>query len=247
VWTRELARGIDSRLTTSGGNTPVWSADGTTIYFSFNRDGAPRTYQINANQTGTGDVVEGAAGMIPREASRDGHYLLTITPETNPTTGTDIWVLPLIGDRKPFPYLKTEFAEGAPSLSPDGLWLAYQSDESRSAQVYVDRFLRKGQKTPVSTTGGLLPVWSRDVRRRELYYYSLDGQIMAVDVMPSVSGSAQSPFGVPRKLFAARIAQGSGFAVSKDGHFLLPVLLGQQDLSAPMTVVLNWPELLKKK
>jgi serine/threonine protein kinase/Tol biopolymer transport system component len=245
LWIRDFARGSESRLTTSGNDVaPVWSGDGTQIYFRSNREGTFGVYRKNANNAGSEELVE-AANKTPADASRDGRYLITLTVESNPKTGIDIFVLPLFGDRKPFPYVQTEFAESRPRLSPGGQWLAYQSNLSRTLEVYVESFPQKGPRWQVSTKGGRFPVWRHD--GRELYYYSPDNEIMAVDVKASVSATEESPFGVPRKLFGAHLSTTNPrFDVSEDGRFLLAIPVGQQEAS-PMTVVLNWPELLKKK
>ena len=81
-----------------------------------------------------------------------------------------------------------------------------------------------------------------------MYYYSLDNKIMAVDIKPSVPGNPQLQFGVPRVLFAVRISTSGDklFDVSKNGRFLLPALV-EQGATTPMTVVLNWPQMLKAK
>ncbi len=242
LWIRDLARGAESRLTSGIGSGPVWSADGTHIFYSsFPFD---KVYQKAANNTGAEEVVDVAA-RVPMDASRDGRYLFMTTTGNARKTAPDIWVLPLFGDRKPFPYLETEFQEDSPRLSPDGRWLAYRSNESKRSEIYVVSFPQLGGKWPISTNGGVEPVWSRD--GRELYYYSLDNKIMAVDIKPSVPGSPQLQFSVPRALFEVRIrtTDSPNLDVSQDGRFLLPVLV-QQEVSAPMTVVLNWPQLLKK-
>jgi Tol biopolymer transport system component len=243
VWTRDIARGSESLLTTGGSNTsPAWSEDSTYIYFRSNRDGAYKVYRKSANNTGVEALVE-AADKDPEDVSRDGRYLLTQTIETNPKTGIDIWVLPLFGDGKPYLYVNTEFAESRPRLSPDGHWLAYQSNQTGNNEIYVESFPQKGLKWPVSTNGGQMPRWSQD--SRELYYYTPSDQIMGVDVH---SESARSPFGVPKRLFEAHIGRvNPSYAVSQDRRFLLPVSVGPEESAAPMTVVLNWPELLKKK
>jgi hypothetical protein len=160
-------------------------------------------------------------------------------------TAPDIWVLPLFGDRKPYAYVQTEFQENQPRLSPDGRWLAYRSNESKRGEIYVVSFPHPGGKWQISTTGGQEPVWSGD--GKELYYYSLDNKVMSVDIKPSLPESAQLQWGVPRALFDVRIFTNDtpSFDVSKDGRFLLPLLVEQQ-VSTPMTVVLNWPQLLKK-
>lgn len=87
-------------------------------------------------------------------------------------------------------------------------------------------------------------MWSQD--GRELYYNSLDNKVMAVAIRPSLPGNRQFQFGVPRALFEVRmVTNDSGFQVSTDGRFLLPTPVEQQ-ASTPMTVVLNWPQTLKK-
>jgi len=219
------------------GTYSVWSADGTHVFYASRT--VDKIYQKAANNTGAEEVLE-TAFRQPREASRDGRYLFTVTLGNN-----DIWVLPLFGDRKPFPYVHTEFQENQPRLSPDGRWLAYRSDESKRDEIYVVSFPQPGGKWQISTEGGHAPVWSRD--GRELYYYSLDNKIMAVEIKPSAPGS-QLQYGAPKALFEVRIPSNGvnvGFEVGRDGRFLVPALVEQQ-ASTPMTVVLNWPRLLQK-
>ena len=179
----------------------------------------------------------------PMDASRDGRLLFTITPKTS-----DIWVLPLFGDRQAFPYLQTEFQETQPRLSPDGRWLAYQSDESKRNEIYVVSFPQPTEKWHISTDGGQAPAWSSD--QRELYYYGGDGKIMAVDIKPGTRfqfGVPKALFDVPKALFDTRLRSNLiSFDVSKDGRFLLPALVEQQ-VSTPMTVVLNWFALLPRE
>jgi WD40 repeat protein len=202
-----------------------------------------------AERIGSGPLpreVVDASSKLPRDISRDGRYLVTTTSGNISKTGLDIWVLPLFGDRKPFPYVQTEFQEDQPKFSPDGHWLAYRSNESKRSEIYVVSFPQPGEKWQVSTNGGQSPVWSRDTR--ELYYYGTNGKITAVEIKPAIPGSRQFKFGVPHPLFDARLATSDGqkFEVSRDGHFLLPLLV-EQSASTPMTVVLNWPQMLKAK
>jgi len=234
LWTRDLARGAESRLTTSRipplSGSPVWSADGTRVIYS----AGDRIVEKAANNTGGEEVVE-VTTRLPAEASRDGRFLLTVTPRTS-----DIWVLSLFGDRQSTPYVQTEFQETQPRLSPDGRWLAYQSNESKRNEIYVVSFPKLTEKWQVSTDGGQAPVWSRD--GRDLYYHGVNGKIMAVDVRPGT----RFQFGVPKALFEARSQSNSpSIAVSADGRFLLPALV-EQEASVPMTVMLNWPASLPK-
>jgi Tol biopolymer transport system component len=239
IWVRDLARGSESRLTSAGNNGfPVWSADGTRLFFMSNRDRAWKVYGKDANGTGTDEVLE-TDFKLPMDASRDGRYLVTMNPGPGLVNGRGIWVLPLFGDRKPFPYVAAGFQETYPRLSPDGRWLAYQSNESNRDEVYVVSFPRKDAKWLISTGGGIRPVWSRD--GRELYYYSADGKIMTVQI----TLGAQFRFGAPKPLFDVRLATATvSFDVSRDGHFLLPVFVANPGTGL-MNVVLNWSRTLK--
>jgi serine/threonine protein kinase/Tol biopolymer transport system component len=234
LWIRDLARGAESRLSSDGMfGFPVWSADGTHIFYGSRPVGT--IFQKAANNTGAEEVVE-VASKQPMDASRDGRFLFTVTPGIN-----RIWVLPLFGDRKPYPYVQTDYQENQPRLSPDGRWLAYRSNESKRNEIFVVSFPQPGGKWQISTSGGQAPVWSRD--GRELFYYSADNKIMAVEIKPG----AQFQFGAPKALFEKRISTlNTSFGVSRDGRFLLPALV-EQEASKPMAVVLNWPEMLKKK
>jgi dipeptidyl aminopeptidase/acylaminoacyl peptidase len=168
--------------------------------------------------------------------SRDGRYIIEQTSDAK--RGYDLWVLPLFGDKKPFPYLQTPANETKAKLSPDGQWLAYVSDESKRSEIYVQAFPAPGGKSQISTSGGDHPVWSRD--GKELYYIAADGKMMAVEVKTGAKFEA----GSPKSLFDAHLA-GNGFDVGKDGRFLIPVPV-EQGGATPITVVLNWTAGLKK-
>jgi Tol biopolymer transport system component len=235
----DLVHNAESPLTSGGASLyPVYSADGTHIFFEGDRDGDYKVYRKAANGTGPEELAS-ATHMRPMDASRD--YLFTTSSEEK--TRGQILVLPLSGDRKPFPYIATaDFTETLPRISPgDGRWLAYQSNESNGAGVYVVSFPKPGEKWRISN--GTSPAWSRD--GRELYYYSpSDNRVMAVEIRPG----KQFQFGLPKPLFAVHLSTNTPrIEVSQDGRFLLPALVEQQDTSMLMRVVLNWPEMLKKK
>ena len=235
VWIWDVAHGLESRFTsTSDNRNPVWSSDGAYIFFAGARDGLRKVYRKSADGAGAEEILD-SSSLVPMDASRDGRYLLTVGSPPR------IWVNPLSGDHKPFPYMPSEFTETWPHLSPDGRWLSYVSNEAGHAEIYVVSFPQPGGKWRISTGGGVYPVWSRD--GHELYYYSTDSKIMAVDIRPGPTFQ----YGVPKPLFAAQIAGfNNTFGVSKDGRFLLPVPVGEEG-PASMTVVLNWPEMLQSK
>src|SRR5262249_44958019 len=104
--------------------------------------------------------------LVPGSWSPDGQVVAF--SEEDPATGWNIWILRLQGDRKPQPFLQTPANEGGPTFSPDGRWLAYQSDESGRWEIYVRPFPSPGGKVQISTEGGAEPVWARN--GRELFY-----------------------------------------------------------------------------
>jgi len=242
IWLYDLARGGDSRFT-FGPQTnqwPVWSGDGSHIAFNTSRDGRTSAYQRATGGTAQDELLDKAADNRVRldDWSRDGRYVIEERPD-DPKTKGDIWVLPLFGDKKPFNYLHSEFNEQYAKLSPNGQWLAYQSDESKRLEIYVVTFPMLGGKWQVSTGGATRPVWSRD--GKELYFISADSKMMAVEIR----GGTKFDFGVPKALFDVRMDAAAWFDVSKDGKFLIP---SQVEVAAtvPMTVVVNWQAGLKR-
>jgi Tol biopolymer transport system component len=209
---------------------------------SGNRLGA---YEILA-AIGSGGMGEVYRARDPKLA-RDGQFLLYFA--LDPKTKYGLWVLPLEGDKKPFPFLQTEFNETNGHFSPDGHWVAYMSDESGRYEIYVRRFSPDstttapdtGGKWQVSYSGGIEPRWSAD--GKGLYYLTLDWKVMAVAVTTNPAFQAGTPkllFQTPRQL--NRVA-GNYTVDGKRFLFLAPV---EQTAQAPFTVVLNWQAALKK-
>jgi hypothetical protein len=143
------------------------------------------------------------------------------------------------GDRTPVPLLQSEFSEEQATISPDGRWLAYTSNESGRPEVYVQSFPSPGRKSQISTAGGGDARWSAD--GRELYYIGEDRRVMAVAVK---SGStfergAVAPLfdsGMQPHWAEAR----NHYDVSRDGQRLLFMSPVVDDRSAPFTVIVNW-------
>lgn len=239
LWQHDLTRRSDSRLTNSGNNRfPLLLPDGKEVAFDSGFNNERHMYRM-ALGSGTKPIIFSESTRLPMSFSSDGRYLLAGTPNQTPVTGNDIWVLPQFDGRKPYAYLATKFAEGQPRPSPDGRWLAYSSNESGEREVYVGSFPEPGEKWRISTGGGGTPVWSRD--GKELYYQSSNNEMMAVDV----KSGASFEYGVPKALFQAEFRRGNkNFQVSRDGRFLVDVMLKDQEV--PVKVILNWPALLKK-
>ena len=171
----------------------------------------------------------------------------------DPKTASDLWALPLTGERKPFPVVQTSFDDIQGQFSPDGRWLAYASNESGRYEIYVRSFPEPSGKWQVLTAGGTQPRWRRD--GTELYYVAPDTRLMAVPIR-MVSDTRAVDAGVPVALFPTRLASGAAvlaagalskaqYAVAPDGRFLLNVA-ADDGVASPITVVLNWTAGLKK-
>jgi Tol biopolymer transport system component len=238
IWLHDLARGAVSRLTFGPGSSeyPAWSPDGSRIGFYSANNRNPRGKA--ANGTGAEEALDhNPLNTRLDDWSRDGRWL--IEEPIDPKTGHDIWLIPQFGDRKPVPYINSEYYETNAKLSPNVQWLAYASDESRRREIYVQTFPEHGGKWQISTNGGDYPVWSRD--GRELYFLGADRKMMAVEIKGSGAGFQA---GVPKPLFEVA-AQGQ-FDVSKDGRFLIQVPVEQATTNVPITVITNWQAALKK-
>lgn len=228
VWVLELTRGVLGRFTTDLGsdNYPIWAPDGTRLVFASNRnraDGAFDLYQKSTVAAGTEErLLATGETKIPTDWSSDGRFLLYRS--LSPTTGYDIWALPMFGDRKPFPVVQTSFEERDAQFSSDGKWIAYQSNESGRVEIYVQPFPGPGTKTQISTMGGAQVRWRRD--GKELFYVALDGRLMVVPIeFPPNSQAVEADR--PVALFATRIGgavQGfdkQEYIVSHDGQRFL--------------------------
>ncbi len=244
IWIVDLEKGgTGLRLTNTFSQMPVWSPDGTRILHNTGNSIVVRS------ATGSGDPET----LVPRTAfpaawSPDGRFIFYM--ERGVKTRMDIWALPLFGDKKEYQLLNSAFDEQNPQLSPDGRWLAYTSDETGSYEVYVKSFSADGKLGPdkklISTSGGRLPIWRRN--GGELFFIASDGTMMAAAVK---SGGTEFQFDAPKPLFKTRTLSLEGaifheYDVSPDGQrFLIGTLVGDSKAPSP-TLILNWPELLKK-
>jgi eukaryotic-like serine/threonine-protein kinase len=160
-------------------------------------------------------------------------------------TANDLWLLPLDGDRKPVPYLQTPFDEMTARFSPDGRWMAYQSNESGRFQVHVQTVEPSGAKYQISSSGGTEPQWRRD--GKELFYVSADRKLTAVPV--KLGATVET--GTPQPLFSVIPADEFGnevYAAMRDGQRFLVIVpvAGEAGAVQLITVVTNWQAGLKK-
>ena len=130
-------------------------------------------------------LLAGGVGKFPSDWSPDGRHILYIAGGAA-IARSDLFVLPLFGDKKPFPYLETSFTETRGRFSPDGQWIAYASNESGQLEIYVARFPKPGERWRVSAAGGIWPRWRRD--GKEIVYLSPDNMLMAATVTAGAAG-----------------------------------------------------------
>jgi eukaryotic-like serine/threonine-protein kinase len=244
IWVLDAARGTQKRLTFDprADGSPVWSPDGGQIAFSGNRPQATLRLKV-ADPLANDEQLWGQnVAVSPTDWSADGKFL-AYTLSGGVGGFTDIWVLPMFGDRKPFPFAQTADTEANASFSPDGRWIAYDSTEGGAAQVYVQPFPPNGGKRQISKDGGVAPTWIG----KEVFFIGLDrSTIMAVDV--DTTGKFES--GTPRALFSPNAtirASGRRYAVTHDGkRFLLNLNQQQSTTTTPLTVIVNWPATIQK-
>jgi hypothetical protein len=178
---------------------------------------------------------------VDTDWSPDGKNILFSV--VSPSSGSDLWLLPITGDKKPVKFFTSSTDEMHGNFSPDGGLVAYTSNESGKFQVDVQTFPLSDRMWHVSTNGGYEPRWRAD--GRELYYLSQDRRLMAVPVGVGPS------FGVPKPLFQTRVPVGvapnrTHFVPSRDGQrFLINTQTSDASPTA-ITIVMNWAAGVKK-
>jgi eukaryotic-like serine/threonine-protein kinase len=260
VWIMEIPGGNLSRLTfdpSQDNGNPIWSPDGQKIVFHSRRNGKWGIYMKPSNGTGSEELLVESLDhtQSPMSWSADGNFILYSTPAGLSDSDTsDVWALPLKGERKAFPLLNTRFLESWAQISPDGKWFAYTSGETGPIQIYVQSFPPGRGKWQISRNGGIYPRWRAD--GKELFFMETPdfGKVMAAEIHASGSTLESS---VPHPLFDSgyygtmrgHTPFSHTFAVSRDGQrFLIPRAEADHIaplLNPPITVVVNWTAALK--
>ena len=246
VWLLDPERGGLTRFTDNPADDifPVWSPDGTRIAFSSTRAAGLDLY-VKPVKGGEeqllyqSDKVKAASDWSP-----DGRFVLYTVAD--PSSDSDIWAIPVEGARKPFPVVQTKSSDRSGQFSPDGQWVAYESNDSGRYEIYLQPFSAGGNsdgKVPVTTAGGAQARWRPD--GKALFYIAIDGRLMEVPLRFGANGRSVEP-GSPVPRFMSRTPGGAvqpfprhQFVPYPDGRFAM-VVEARDPITAPLTLLLNW-------
>ena len=236
IWTMDLATGVVSKVTTDPAleTDPAWSPDERRIAFISSRTGRNSVFVKDLSTGRETRLFEYPTAVVLDDWSPDGRFILFRT------LGRLILAVPTAGEPRPRMIVDSLAPVNEQShVSPDGRWIAYSSDESGTWQVYVGSFPEFSGKRQISSQGGIQPMWRRD--GRELYYFSAERQLMAVDIRDDGAGGLE--ISAPRELFRLTwnpSAQLGEYAPAADGQRFL-VLEPTGDRHESVAVLLNWP------
>ena len=250
VWLIDVARGVPSRLTFGPGNhnVPIWAPDGRRVLFRSQIEGVQNLFVKAAEGLSEArPLFQDDTNKTPSDWSPDGRVVMYVLP------GDDLMGVDVV-TRKTFPIARTPANEGWGEFSPDGRFVAYQSNESGRFEIYVRTFPGEDGKWLLSVAGGTQPRWRRD--GKELYYIAPDDRLMAVPITPDASGrTLEIRAAVP--LFRSSLVAAGGinvitiaagpkqqYDVAPDGRFLMVVPAADSATPTPISIVIDWPATL---
>jgi serine/threonine-protein kinase len=231
VWVGDLERDTFVRLAFGWNNSnSVWSPDGTRVAFSSDRAGVYNLFAQLADGSAPPERLTTSANVqIPSSWSPDGKVLAFTN--FDPETGSDIWMLPLDGDRTARPFLHERFDETNARFSPDGRWLAYSSTETGRREIYVRPYPGPGGKWQISNDGGTSPRWVRS--GRELFYVS-------GEKLMSVAVNLNGTFRTTRPRLVLQPFRVLDYDVAGDGQRFATVQGEPMPRATEINLVLNW-------
>jgi eukaryotic-like serine/threonine-protein kinase len=239
----DLARGTATRFVFDerSADYPVWSPNGRSVCYS-NADGSLFVKAANGLTPPRSLLQVVSKNQYPLSWSPDGAFIAAEVQAAK--SGWDLWILPVTGDRKPYPFIATAANEKFGTFSPDGKWVSYISDESGRGELYVVPFPGPGERQQISSAGAEFALW---LGRGSQIAYLQDGKLFGVDLR---SGDHGLEIGAPRPLFGGRRIPGAPdttVAATGDGQRLLIAVPVGEAASPALTVVTNWQAELERK
>ena len=245
IWMLELDRGTMIRLTPSRSNNyPVWTPDGQRVAFSSSGGDGRKPYWQDIDGSAPPEMIPAPEGFWwPRSFSPDGTQMVA-TLEAIGQSNWDIWVFPLVGEEDAYPLIATRHREDFGRVSPDGSWIAYESDETGRLEIYIQAYPGLGSKIRLSRDGGQAPVWSH--AGDELYFASGANSATGVEIL-SVAIDLGPPLvaGSPVKLFETTMFPGQ-FDVCPDGRFVFIQFKQELPTVHGVDVALGWTQTLSQ-
>ncbi len=255
IWIWDLVRKTLSRFSFNAGTSfsPVWTPDGKRLAFAtLDREGAANIYWQAADSSGTPELLTKVSNsdIGPMSFFPDGKQLLL----TESSLPSHISLLELKGGAAPKHLFESSaFNETNPQISPDGRWLAYQSNESGTDEIFVRPYPNvDAGRWQISSGSGICPVWNSN--GRELFYYSSPGTMMAVPVETGSSFKAGTPHVAFKVEYSFPIAPGpqypiTPYSVTPDGRRFLMIkeAAASGGVAPQINIVLNWFEELKQR
>jgi hypothetical protein len=243
IWSYDVERGTWDRMTDHPGDDiyPLWSFDGRRLVFGSRRGTMDLFVRLLSSPLGSEEVVLSTPRpKFPTDWSRDGRYVLFNV--IDPDTGVDIQAVPVDGERTPTDVLRTKFNEQHAQFSPDGRWIAYQSNRTGRFEIYVRPFSGPGADVPVSTSGGEQARWHPE--GAELFYIAADDALMAVPIRVHPDRGIEA--GEPKRLFPTAVGSTAPntnrhqWMITRDGRSFVMNTRPQPANASPLHVVLNW-------
>jgi hypothetical protein len=236
LWIFDRALGTSVRVTHSPAdeNTPIWSPDGTVLFYASDASGPPDLYR-RVIASGREELLLSTKEVeTPNDVSPDARDLLFLRPSA--ATSFDVWRLRLDGRADVTAVLQSPAGESSARYSPDGRWVAYDSNESGRYEAYIQSLDNPGLRWKVSQGGGVNPEWGPG--GKELFFVGSESRLMSVPISQAPSFQP----GTPRPLFQM---SSNAYSVLPDASRFLVVEPGRA-ASAPITAIVNWRRLIER-